>query len=313
MPGEPIAPGGVLEFTLNGLPSTDSTGRNVAGVLTLMLIAGAFVFGRRPKGGGQGGVDVAAATRDRLVDQRESTFAELVALERTARARGRRRRRPPTGASSWSRSSSRSTATWPRWTNASRHDRRRAAALRLSKVGKIYDGRRALADVSATFEPGRIAAVLGPNGAGKSTLLGILSTLIAPSAGEVRWGDERLGRGSSLRARIGYVGHEPGLYGDLDRHREPDAVRLALRRRRSAGARGGAARAGGPRRCAVGRAGADLLARDDCSGWRWRARWSTTRRCCCSTSRPPRSIRRAPTGWRPSSPPSGPPAGWWCW
>ena len=57
------------------------------------------------------------------------------------------------------------------------------------EVGKIYDGRRALADVSTTFEPGRIAAVLGPNGAGKSTLLGILSTLVAPSAGEVRWGD----------------------------------------------------------------------------------------------------------------------------
>jgi heme exporter protein A len=90
-----------------------------------------------------------------------------------------------------------------------------AAPLRLSKVGKIYGGRRALADVSATFEPGRIAAVLGPNGAGKSTLLGILSTLLAPSAGEVRWGDEPLERGSPLRARIGYVGHEPGLYGDL--------------------------------------------------------------------------------------------------
>jgi heme exporter protein A len=90
-----------------------------------------------------------------------------------------------------------------------------AAALRLSKVGKIYGGRRALRDVSASFEPGRIAAVLGPNGAGKSTLLGILSTLIAPSAGEVRWGDARLGRGSPLRARIGYVGHEPGVYGDL--------------------------------------------------------------------------------------------------
>jgi heme exporter protein A len=90
-----------------------------------------------------------------------------------------------------------------------------AAPLRLSKVGKIYGGRRALADVSTTFEPGRIAAVLGPNGAGKSTLLGILSTLIAPSAGEVRWGEDRLGRGSLLRARIGYVGHDPGLYGDL--------------------------------------------------------------------------------------------------
>jgi heme exporter protein A len=90
-----------------------------------------------------------------------------------------------------------------------------AAALRLSKVGKIYGGRRALADVTTTFEPGRIAAVLGPNGAGKSTLLAILSTLIAPSAGEVHWGESSLGRGSLLRARIGYVGHEPGLYGDL--------------------------------------------------------------------------------------------------
>ncbi len=86
MPGEPIAPGGVLEFTLHGLPSTDSTGRTVAGILALMLIAGAFAFGRRPKGGARG-VDV-AAERERLVDRRESTFADLIALERAARDKG---------------------------------------------------------------------------------------------------------------------------------------------------------------------------------------------------------------------------------
>ena len=88
-------------------------------------------------------------------------------------------------------------------------------ALVLRAVGKIYGGRRALRDVSARFEPGRVAAVLGPNGAGKTTLLGILSTLVSPSSGEVHWGDAPLARGSSLRARIGYVGHDPGLYGDL--------------------------------------------------------------------------------------------------
>jgi heme exporter protein A len=88
-------------------------------------------------------------------------------------------------------------------------------ALALRGVGKIYGGRRALADVNARFEPGRVAAVLGPNGAGKTTLLGILATLLSPSSGEVRWGDALLGRGSPLRARIGYVGHDPGLYGDL--------------------------------------------------------------------------------------------------
>jgi heme exporter protein A len=89
------------------------------------------------------------------------------------------------------------------------------SALVLRSVGKIYGGRRALAEVSARFEPGRVAAVLGPNGAGKTTLLGILSTLLSPSSGEVRWGEDPLVRGSALRARIGYVGHEPGLYGDL--------------------------------------------------------------------------------------------------
>jgi heme exporter protein A len=89
------------------------------------------------------------------------------------------------------------------------------SALVLDAVGKRYGGRRALVGVSTRFEPGRVAAVLGPNGAGKSTLLGILSTLVAPSSGAVLWGEEPLARGSLLRARIGYVGHDPGLYGEL--------------------------------------------------------------------------------------------------
>jgi heme exporter protein A len=87
--------------------------------------------------------------------------------------------------------------------------------LRLEKVGKTFGRHRALADVSLTFAPGQVAAVLGPNGAGKSTLLGLLSTLAQPSQGTITFGEERLTRGSPLRAQIGYVGHEPGLYGDL--------------------------------------------------------------------------------------------------
>jgi heme exporter protein A len=90
-----------------------------------------------------------------------------------------------------------------------------AGALVLRQVGKTYQGRRALIDVSTTFSPGRVSAVLGPNGAGKSTLLGILSTLVPPTTGQVVWGGETLGRASEARARIGYVGHDPGIYGDL--------------------------------------------------------------------------------------------------
>jgi heme exporter protein A len=88
-------------------------------------------------------------------------------------------------------------------------------ALRLEQVGKTYGRHRALINVSATFLAGRVAAILGPNGAGKSTLLGILSTLVPPTTGAVLWGAQRLGRASPARSRIGYVGHEPGLYGDL--------------------------------------------------------------------------------------------------
>ncbi len=89
------------------------------------------------------------------------------------------------------------------------------APLVVSGVSKIFGRRRALRDVSTTLNPGEIAVILGPNGAGKSTLLGVLATLIAPTTGQVRWGDRNLLRGSPARASLGYVGHEPGLYLDL--------------------------------------------------------------------------------------------------
>jgi heme exporter protein A len=88
-------------------------------------------------------------------------------------------------------------------------------ALTLRAVGKTFGRHRALIDLSLRFESGEVAVVLGPNGAGKSTLLGILSTLVRPTTGELAFGDQALTRQSSLRSTIGYVGHEPGIYGDL--------------------------------------------------------------------------------------------------
>ena len=107
-----------------------------------------------------------------------------------------------------------------------------------------------------------------------------------PSAGEVRWGDERAGarlvaaRAHRLRrARAGPL-RRP--------HAPPRTWRCSPRSTasRSAAARArprcwrawGWARRRPTRRRARSRAGC-------CSGWRWRARWCTTRRCCCSTSR----------------------------
>jgi heme exporter protein A len=89
------------------------------------------------------------------------------------------------------------------------------SALSLRQIGKTYGGRRALIDVTTELRAGQVTAIVGPNGAGKSTLLGILSTLVAPTTGELRWGADLLDRGSAARAAICYVGHEPGVYGDL--------------------------------------------------------------------------------------------------
>jgi heme exporter protein A len=83
-------------------------------------------------------------------------------------------------------------------------------------VSKHYGRRRALAHVTISGRGGEILGLLGPNGAGKSTLLNVLATLMRPTSGEVRYGG-KLSRevGDALRGRIGVLGHDLFLYGDL--------------------------------------------------------------------------------------------------
>jgi heme exporter protein A len=88
-------------------------------------------------------------------------------------------------------------------------------ALALEGIGKTFGRYRALVDLSATFTAGEVAAVLGPNGAGKSTLLAILSTLVRPTTGRLSFDGAGVARNDLMRTTIGYVGHEPGIYGDL--------------------------------------------------------------------------------------------------
>jgi heme ABC exporter ATP-binding subunit CcmA len=61
-----------------------------------------------------------------------------------------------------------------------------------------------------------IFGVFGPNGSGKSTLLRVLAGLLRPTRGLVWLAGERLDSSNEdLRRRIGYAGHEPGLYANL--------------------------------------------------------------------------------------------------
>ncbi len=88
--------------------------------------------------------------------------------------------------------------------------------VEVDDVSRHYGRRRALSHVTCAFAGGEVVGVFGPNGAGKSTLLGLLSTLVRPSAGAIRYGGEDArALGDRLRASIGVLGHDVFLYADL--------------------------------------------------------------------------------------------------
>lgn len=79
--------------------------------------------------------------------------------------------------------------------------------LRADGLRHSFGPVRALDDVSFTVNPGQTLAVFGPNGAGKTTLLKVLAGLIQPQAGRAQVD-------GGPRA-IGWIGHQPQLYGQL--------------------------------------------------------------------------------------------------
>ena len=88
--------------------------------------------------------------------------------------------------------------------------------LTVREVSRNFGRRRALTSVSLDCRAGDIVGLLGPNGAGKSTLLSILSTLLAPTSGDVRYGARTSAEwGAALRARLGLLGHDLYLYPEL--------------------------------------------------------------------------------------------------
>lgn len=87
--------------------------------------------------------------------------------------------------------------------------------IRLEKVTAVYGRTLALDGVTLEIGPG-ITGLFGPNGSGKSTLLRVVAGLLRPSGGKVlhSGGTAALSR-ESYRGKIGYAGHEPGLYPHL--------------------------------------------------------------------------------------------------
>ena len=88
----------------------------------------------------------------------------------------------------------------------------RRPAILAAGVRKAFDETTVLNGVDLTVAEGTIFALLGPNGAGKTTMIRILSTLIAPDAGQVFVaGHDVLRNPEAVRGAIGVTGQFSAL------------------------------------------------------------------------------------------------------
>ncbi|MCQ2275266.1 MAG: ATP-binding cassette domain-containing protein, partial [Bacteroidales bacterium] len=88
--------------------------------------------------------------------------------------------------------------------------------IEINNITKIYDGQRAVDNVSFSVGKGEVVGLLGPNGAGKSTLMKILTCFIPPTEGEATiCGHSIYDDPLAVRRQIGYLPEHNPLYLDM--------------------------------------------------------------------------------------------------
>jgi ABC-2 type transport system ATP-binding protein len=85
--------------------------------------------------------------------------------------------------------------------------------LEVQGLSKWYGGLRAVADVSFTLQAGEVLGYVGPNGSGKTTTVNMVTGLVSPTRGEIRFRGTRIDGGLvEFRRHVGCVPEEPHLY-----------------------------------------------------------------------------------------------------
>ena len=168
------------------------------------------------------------------------------------------------------------------------------AALEVAGLSHAFGKRAALDGVGLAIAPGDFCVLLGLNGAGKTTLFALVTRLYHASSGRIAvFGHDTRREPLAALARMGVVFQQPTL--DLD-------LTVAQNLQYHAALHGMASAAAAPRieteleRVGLAARRGDRV-RHLSGGQRRRVevarRWSTRRRCCCSTSRPSGSTSRA--------------------
>jgi ABC-2 type transport system ATP-binding protein len=92
--------------------------------------------------------------------------------------------------------------------------------LQCNGLTKIYQGRRAVDNITFEMRSGRVLGLVGPNGAGKSTLLKMVTGLIWPSAGNVTIDGHDVHQNQrQALANVGAIIEWPAFYPDLSARR----------------------------------------------------------------------------------------------
>jgi len=85
--------------------------------------------------------------------------------------------------------------------------------LEAVQLSKRYSSIPAVNDLSFTLRPGEVLGCLGPNGSGKSTTVKMLTGLLEPTRGRVRFDGRNIQDNlAEYRTHLGYVPEEAHLY-----------------------------------------------------------------------------------------------------
>jgi ABC-2 type transport system ATP-binding protein len=88
--------------------------------------------------------------------------------------------------------------------------------IEVEHLTKMYNGRKAVDDISFKVEKGEILGFLGPNGAGKTTTMRILTCYMPATEGTARVaGYDVFDESVDVRRRIGYLPENPPLYPEM--------------------------------------------------------------------------------------------------
>jgi len=90
------------------------------------------------------------------------------------------------------------------------------SVIEVEHVSKVFNGRKAVDDISFFVGKGEVLGFLGPNGAGKTTTMRILTCYMPSTEGTARIaGYDVFEESLEVRKRIGYLPENPPLYPEM--------------------------------------------------------------------------------------------------